>query len=148
MDLKEMSPEQIDVHSECGSPDLEERRWVNINTNKIGDVDGTDDIYCNHCEKIIYVDKVISMADYDDNKFDMSEENEVLEKLRDETLGDAGEKVEKMIKLERDHYQNSDVRENDVTKPYFSNQERKNLKIQQQVSGKDADNISKKTMKH
>lgn len=80
MDLKDMKPEEIDVHKKCGSADLEERHWVNINTDEVGSNDGTDDIYCNHCEEIFHVSDIISMADYDDNKFDMTEENELREK--------------------------------------------------------------------
>lgn len=64
--LNNMEPEDIEVHNSCGSPLLEERRWVNINTNEVFGNDGTDDVYCNLCKEIIHISDIISMKKYDE----------------------------------------------------------------------------------
>ena len=63
--LADMLPEEIEVHDSCGSEKLEHRRWVNLNTGEIFGDDGTDDVFCNKCEKIIHTSEIISQAAYD-----------------------------------------------------------------------------------
>lgn len=43
----------LNVCSECGSSNVEVKKWVNPNTNKIGEdvIFDDDDVYCNDCEK-------------------------------------------------------------------------------------------------
>lgn len=37
---------------ECGGINVEERRWVDLNTGEVGDDTGDDEVYCRDCEEI------------------------------------------------------------------------------------------------
>lgn len=62
--LSNTESDEIWVCAECGNPDIEERRWVNLNSAEL--CGGTDDgeFFCNGCKSIIY--DVMFMKEYND----------------------------------------------------------------------------------
>jgi rubrerythrin len=52
----------IYVCKECGSPDIEERRWVNVNTSTITETCGEEGVvFCNNCNKET---KLVGLKEY------------------------------------------------------------------------------------
>ena len=53
MDLNELlnnlEPNEIYVCSQCGSPDIERKEWVNVNTGMCISQDDSSEIWCNNC---------------------------------------------------------------------------------------------------
>lgn len=51
--LNNLATDKIWVCAECGSPDIEEKQWINLNTKE--NCGGTDDceFYCNECADIV-----------------------------------------------------------------------------------------------
>jgi len=64
--LNTLPPSEIWVCSTCGSPDIEEKQWVNLNTKK--NCGGTDEYeyYCNKCSTI--VENVTMLDKFEKNK--------------------------------------------------------------------------------
>jgi len=62
--LNNLTPEETEVCSKCGSPDIELRMWVNINTNEVSSCCDDGDTFCNSCEEII--DNLTTMAKFDE----------------------------------------------------------------------------------
>ena len=71
--LNNLAPEETEVCKICGSPDIELRMWVKINSNEITSSCDDNETYCNGCEEIIRLADVITMAEYDEEK--VTEEN-------------------------------------------------------------------------
>ena len=62
MDQEE--PEKIEVCGICGSPDIEVRMWVNVNTNEVKSSCDDNETYCNICEEIIRLADLTTLAKY------------------------------------------------------------------------------------
>lgn len=52
----------IYICNECGSPDIETKMWVNLNTNiPISDAEEDNDCYCNNCNmNVNYIEKEVT----------------------------------------------------------------------------------------
>lgn len=47
--LNNLEPEKIEVCGICGSPDIEIRMWVNVNTNEVKSTCDDNETFCNGC---------------------------------------------------------------------------------------------------
>ena len=64
--LDHLTPEEIEVCNKCGSPEIEVRMWVNVNTNEVKSSCDDSETFCNGCEEIIRLNEITTLAKYDD----------------------------------------------------------------------------------
>jgi len=64
--LNNLEPEKIEVCGICGSPDIEVRMWVNVNTNEVKSSCDDNETFCNGCEEIIRLADLTTMAKFDE----------------------------------------------------------------------------------
>lgn len=61
-------PNEIEVCGICGSPDIEIRMWVSVNTNEVKGPCDDNETYCNLCEEIIRLADLTTMTKFDEEK--------------------------------------------------------------------------------
>lgn len=66
--LHNLSPEETEVCGICGSPNIEIRMWVDVNTNEVKSSCDDNETFCNGCDKIIRLADLSSMAKFDEEK--------------------------------------------------------------------------------
>ena len=63
--LNNLEPDEIEVCKICGSPDIEVRMRVNVNTNEVKSSCDDDETFCNGCEEIIRLNDITTMEKFD-----------------------------------------------------------------------------------